>query len=48
MTDLRYPIGRFFPDPTPTTETRARHIDEIAGLAVAHPASRGWTKRKPT
>ncbi len=32
MTDPRYPIGRFFPDLNPTSETRARHIEEIAGL----------------
>ena len=28
----RYPIGRFTPDPASTPETRARHIDAIAGL----------------
>lgn len=33
MTDPRYPVGRFTPDPTPTPETRNRHIDQIAGLA---------------
>ena len=32
MTDLRYPIGRFSPDPNPTLETRNRHIGQIAGL----------------
>jgi uncharacterized damage-inducible protein DinB len=32
MTDPRYPIGRFTPDPTSNPETRARHIDQIAGL----------------
>jgi hypothetical protein len=32
MTDPRYPIGRFSPDLNPTSETRARHIEEIAGL----------------
>jgi uncharacterized damage-inducible protein DinB len=32
MPDLRYPIGRFTPDPAPTAETRARHIGEIAAL----------------
>jgi hypothetical protein len=32
MTDPRYPTGRFSPDPNPTSETRARHIEEIAGL----------------
>jgi uncharacterized damage-inducible protein DinB len=32
MTDFRYPIGRFSPDSNPTPETRARHIDQIAGL----------------
>jgi DinB family protein len=32
MTDPRYPTGRFVPDITPTLETRARHIDSIAGL----------------
>lgn len=30
--DPRYPIGRFNPDATPTPETRARHIAEIAAL----------------
>jgi uncharacterized damage-inducible protein DinB len=30
MTDLRYPIGRYTPDPKPTPETRNRHIDRIA------------------
>ncbi|MBZ5505227.1 MAG: putative metal-dependent hydrolase [Acidobacteriia bacterium] len=32
MTDPRYPIGRYTPDPNPTPETRNRHIDQIAGL----------------
>ena len=32
MSDLSYPIGRFTPDPSPTPETRARHIGEIAAL----------------
>jgi hypothetical protein len=32
MTDPRYPIGRFAADPNPTPETRARHIEAIAGL----------------
>jgi uncharacterized damage-inducible protein DinB len=32
MTDLRYPLGRFSPDPTPTHLTRKRHIDQIAAL----------------
>jgi len=32
MTDLRYPIGRFSPDPAPTSATRAHHIDSIAAL----------------
>jgi hypothetical protein len=32
MTDPRYPIGRFSPDPNPTPETRNRHIDQIAQL----------------
>jgi hypothetical protein len=32
MTDPRYPIGRFTPDPDPTLEKRTRHIDQIAGL----------------
>jgi hypothetical protein len=32
MTDPRYPIGRFTADPTPTPETRSRHIEAIAGL----------------
>jgi hypothetical protein len=34
MTDLRYPTGRFVPDPNPTPETRNRHIDQIAALPV--------------
>ncbi len=32
MTDPRYPIGRYTPDPNPTPETRNRHIEQIAGL----------------
>ncbi len=32
MSDPRYPIGRFTPDQNSSTETRARHIDGIAGL----------------
>ena len=32
MTDPRYPIGRFAADPNPTPESRARHIEAIAGL----------------
>lgn len=32
MSDPRYPIGRFSPDPNPTPETRKRHIEQIAGL----------------
>jgi DinB family protein len=32
MTDPRYPIGRFSPDPKPTPESRNRHIEQIAGL----------------
>jgi uncharacterized damage-inducible protein DinB len=32
MNDPRYPIGGFTPDLTSTPETRARHIDQIAGL----------------
>ena len=31
-TDPRYPIGRFTPDPSPTAESRGRHIGEIAAL----------------
>jgi hypothetical protein len=30
--DPRYPVGRFTPDATPTSETRVRHIAEIAVL----------------
>jgi uncharacterized damage-inducible protein DinB len=33
MSDARYPIGRFTPDPNPTPETRQRHIEQISGLA---------------
>jgi uncharacterized damage-inducible protein DinB len=32
MNDPRYPIGRFSADLSSTPETRARHIDAIAGL----------------
>jgi len=32
MTDPRYPIGPFTPDPNPTPESRARHMEVIAGL----------------
>jgi uncharacterized damage-inducible protein DinB len=32
MNDLRYPVGRFSPDPIPTPETRNRHIERIALL----------------
>jgi hypothetical protein len=30
MTDPRYPIGRFTPDPKPAPETRNRHIEQIS------------------
>jgi hypothetical protein len=30
MTDPRYPIGRFTPDPKPTAETRNHHIEQIS------------------
>jgi hypothetical protein len=32
MNDVRYPIGRFTPDPNPTPETRNRHIQQISGM----------------
>jgi uncharacterized damage-inducible protein DinB len=32
MPDLRYPIGPFSPDSNPTPESRAHHIEQIAGL----------------
>lgn len=32
MPDLSYPIGRFTPEATPTPETRAHNIGEIAAL----------------
>ncbi|HYX51838.1 MAG TPA: putative metal-dependent hydrolase [Candidatus Limnocylindrales bacterium] len=32
MPDPRYPIGAFVPDQNPTPESRARHIEQIAGL----------------
>jgi hypothetical protein len=32
MNDPRYPVGRFNHDPAATSETRARHISEIANL----------------
>lgn len=34
MTDLRYPIGHFVPDPNPTTATWASHIETISTLPV--------------
>ena len=30
MTDPRYPIGRFTPDPNPTPDTRNHHIEQIS------------------
>ncbi len=30
MGDLRYPIGRFTPDPNPTPETHKHHIEQIS------------------
>lgn len=32
MPDLRYPTGHFTPEPDPTPETRAKHIETIAAL----------------
>jgi hypothetical protein len=32
MSDPRYPIGRFTPDPNPTRDTRTRHIERISAL----------------
>ncbi|HYL92360.1 MAG TPA: putative metal-dependent hydrolase [Alphaproteobacteria bacterium] len=32
MSDPRYPVGTFTPDANPTPESRAKHIDQIAGL----------------
>ena len=32
MSDPRYPIGRFVPDPAPSPETRSRHIEAIAAM----------------
>ena len=32
MSDPRYPIGRFVPDPAPSPETRSRHIEAITAL----------------
>jgi hypothetical protein len=34
MTDPRYPIGRFIPEPNPTPETRHRHIEQIASMPL--------------
>ena len=34
MSDLRYPIGRFTPDPNPTLDTRNHHIEQISGTPV--------------
>jgi hypothetical protein len=35
MIDPRYPTGPFTPDPNPTPETRARHIERITALPAA-------------
>jgi uncharacterized damage-inducible protein DinB len=32
MPDPRYPIGPFSPDPSPSPESRARHIEQLAAL----------------
>ena len=32
MSDPRYPIGPFTPDPTPGPEARSRHIEQVAAL----------------
>lgn len=32
MSDPRYPIGPFSPDPAPTAESRTRHLEQIAAL----------------
>jgi uncharacterized damage-inducible protein DinB len=32
MADPRYPIGSFVPDPNPTAELRAKHIEEISAM----------------
>src|SRR5438270_9771182 len=32
MGDARYPVGRFTPDPDPTSVTRNRHIEQISGM----------------
>jgi uncharacterized damage-inducible protein DinB len=32
MSDPRYPVGTYAPDANPTPESRAKHIDQIAGL----------------
>src|SRR2546423_7650754 len=32
MPDLRYPIGPFVPDPSPTPQSRTLHIAQIAGV----------------
>ena len=32
MSDLRYPIGRFTPDPDPTSARRNRHIEQISSM----------------
>ena len=32
MPDLRYPIGPFVPDPSPTPQSRTLHIAQIAGI----------------
>jgi hypothetical protein len=35
MSDPRYPLGRFTPDPNPTPATRNRHIEQIAATPSA-------------
>ena len=43
MTDPRYPIGRFIPDPNPTPETRNRHIEQIPAAPRMRKAVAGLT-----
>ena len=45
MGDLRYPIGRFTPDPNPTPDTRNRHIEQFRPPRSMRQAIAGLKKR---
>ena len=46
MSDPRYPIGRFTPDPNPTPDTRNRHIEQISGTARTYAPGHCRTEQK--